>query len=398
MDEHRTAISRRTLVGGAAAAGMMMCLNPALAFADPTADKQAEAQQVLAQLNSMQASLDEASNNYFTALDEQKTAQAKMDEAQTKIDETNDQISNVQDKLSTRARSMYRSGSSTVIDLLLGATTFQQFATNWDLLTQMNENDNQLVQQSKNLRTQLQQEKQTYSEQEQVAADKAAEAKTVQDSAQETVNSMQATYDGLTAEVAELVEQERAAQEAAQAAQADQVLTQAAQAAQEHQQQGIFTPTPSTGGEEYVEPEPSPDPAPAPAPTPDPAPAPTPDPDPEPEPYPEPSYNASTGNAVVDRAYSWVGRAEYVWGACSPGQFDCSGFVSYCLTGSYGRLGTTYTFLGWPHVSNPQPGDVCTSDYHCGIYIGGGQMIHAATYGVGVIVGPVQSDMVFVRY
>ena len=386
MDEHRTAISRRTLVGGAAAAGMMMCLNPALAFADPTADKQAEAQQVLAQLNSMQASLDEASDNYFTALDEQQTAQAKMDEAQTKIDETNDQIADVQDKLSTRARSMYRSGSSTVIDLLLGATTFQQFATNWDLLTQMNENDNQLVQQNKNLRTQLQQEKQTYSEQEQVAADKAAEAKSVQESAQETVNSMQATYDGLTAEIAELVEQERAAQEAAQAAQAAQVLEQAAQAAQEHQQQGNYTPTPSTN--------PTPDPSPSPEPTPDPAP----NPSPEPEPYPEPDYNANTGNAVVDRAYSWVGRAEYEWGACSPGRFDCSGFVSYCLTGSYGRLGTTYTFLSWPHVSNPQPGDVCTSTGHCGIYIGGGQMIHAATYGVGVIVGPVQSDMVFVRY
>ena len=129
----------------------------------------------------------------------------------------------------------------------------------------------------------------------------------------------------------------------------------------------------------------------------------TPDPEPEPEPTPtptpdpEPSYDASTGNAVVDRAYSKLG-CEYVWGACSPTAFDCSGFVSYCLTGSYTRLGTTYTFLGWQQVSNPQPGDVCTSSYHCGIYIGNGQMIHASTYGVGVIVGPVQSDMIYVRY
>ena len=113
---------------------------------------------------------------------------------------------------------------------------------------------------------------------------------------------------------------------------------------------------------------------------------------------PEPSYDVVTGNAIVDRAYGWVGRAEYVWGACSPGAFDCSGFVSYCLTGSYSRLGTTYTFLGWPRVSDPQPGDVAVNEGHCGIYIGGGQMIHAATYGVGVIVGPVQSGMVFVRY
>lgn len=109
-----------------------------------------------------------------------------------------------------------------------------------------------------------------------------------------------------------------------------------------------------------------------------------------------PSYNASTGNAVVDRAYSCLG-AEYVWGGCSPGAFDCSGLVSYCLTGSYTRLGTTVTFYSWPRVSNPQPGDVCVSWEHTGIYIGGGQMIHAATFGVGVIIGPVQSGMIYVR-
>lgn len=109
-----------------------------------------------------------------------------------------------------------------------------------------------------------------------------------------------------------------------------------------------------------------------------------------------PSYNASTGNAVVDRAYSCLG-AEYVWGGCAPGAFDCSGLVSYCLTGSYTRLGTTYTFYSWPRVSDPQPGDVCVSWEHTGIYIGGGQMIHAATFGVGVIIGPVQSGMIYVR-
>ena len=115
-------------------------------------------------------------------------------------------------------------------------------------------------------------------------------------------------------------------------------------------------------------------------------------------PTPEPSYDVFTGNSIVDRAYGWVGNAEYVWGACSPGSFDCSGFVSYCLTGSYSRLGTTYTFLAWPQVSDPQPGDVCVNAGHCGIYIGGGQMIHAATEGVGVVVGPVQAGMIYVRY
>lgn len=113
---------------------------------------------------------------------------------------------------------------------------------------------------------------------------------------------------------------------------------------------------------------------------------------------PEPNYNPSTGNAIVDRAYSWVNNAEYAWGACAPGSFDCSGFVSYCLTGSYIRLGTTFDFLTWPQVSDPQPGDVCVNASHCGIYIGGGQMIHAADYGIGVISGPVQGGMIYVRY
>ena len=111
-----------------------------------------------------------------------------------------------------------------------------------------------------------------------------------------------------------------------------------------------------------------------------------------------PPYNAVTGNAVVDRAYEWLGKAEYSMGACSPGLFDCSGFVAYCLTGQYQRLGNTFTFLGWPQVSNPQPGDVCVNTQHCGIYIGNGQMIHCADYGIGVIIGPVQSGMIYVRY
>jgi len=88
------------------------------------------------------------------------------------------------------------------------------------------------------------------------------------------------------------------------------------------------------------------------------------------------SGSNANGGTIVSRAYSQLGKP-YVWGACGPSSFDCSGFVSYCLTGSYTRLGTTLTFMGWTRVSNPQPGDVVTTATHCGIYIGNGQMIHA---------------------
>lgn len=57
-----------------------------------------------------------------------------------------------------------------------------------------------------------------------------------------------------------------------------------------------------------------------------------------------------------------------------------------------------YTCLGWPRVSDPQSGDVCVSTRHCGIYVGGGRMIHADTERVGVRYGPIQRNMIFVRY
>lgn len=104
----------------------------------------------------------------------------------------------------------------------------------------------------------------------------------------------------------------------------------------------------------------------------------------------------ANGGSIVSRAYSQLGKP-YVWGAYGPNSFDCSGFVSYCLTGSYSRLGTTLTFMGWTRVSNPQPGDVVTTATHCGIYIGNGQMIHAPHTGDVVKVGPVQSGMIYVR-
>lgn len=348
---------------------MMPVAMPTEAYADPTsAEKQAEAQSVLASLNAMQAELDQASNNYYTALDEQEQAQQKMDEAQQRIDEANEQIAGLQERLGDRAKSMYRNGSASIIDVLLGSSTFTEFVNNWDLLDKMNQSDSELVNQTKDLRQQIEDEKAEYAAQEQVAAEKAAEAKKIQDEAQATVSEMQATYDSLSAEAAELLEQERAAQAAAEAAAAQQVLDEAADAAEDHQNGGTTGGGNSGGGNSGG------------------------------GSYQEPEYNPVTGNAVVDRAYQWLGNAEYVWGACSPGAFDCSGFVSYCLTGAYSRLGTTYTFLGWQHVSNPQPGDVAVNADHCGIYIGGGQMIHCATYGVGVIIGPVQSGMVFVRY
>ncbi len=100
--------------------------------------------------------------------------------------------------------------------------------------------------------------------------------------------------------------------------------------------------------------------------------------------------------AVVTRAQQALGTP-YKWGAVGPDGYDCSGLVSYCLTGQHCRIGTTSTFMGWPRVSNPEPGDICVSSTHCGIYIGPGTMIHAPTFGSVVSVASIQGDMIIVR-
>lgn len=111
----------------------------------------------------------------------------------------------------------------------------------------------------------------------------------------------------------------------------------------------------------------------------------------------EPDYDSSTGSSIVARAQSKIGCA-YEWGAAGPDTFDCSGLVSYALTGSYVHTWSTYDFMTWTRVSDPQPGDICTSATHCGIYIGNGLMIHAPQTGDVVKISSVHSGMIYVRY
>ena len=70
----------------------------------------------------------------------------------------------------------------------------------------------------------------------------------------------------------------------------------------------------------------------------------------------------------------------HVWGAVGPDGYDCSGLVSYCISGRHTRIGTASSFYSLSAVSNPRPGDiVACSSHHCAIYIGNGQMIERRT-------------------
>ena len=105
---------------------------------------------------------------------------------------------------------------------------------------------------------------------------------------------------------------------------------------------------------------------------------------------------AGNGQAIVDYACQFIGNP-YVWGAAGPNSFDCSGLVSFCLTGRYSHTYSSSDFVGLTKVSNPQPGDICVRVGHVGVYIGGGQMIHAPHTGDVVKISAVPSNMWYVR-
>ncbi len=108
------------------------------------------------------------------------------------------------------------------------------------------------------------------------------------------------------------------------------------------------------------------------------------------------SSGSYVSGSTVSRAYSALGKP-YVWGAAGPNSFDCSGLVSFCLTGRYSHTYSSSDFVGMAKVSNPQPGDICVRVGHVGVYIGGGQMIHAPHTGDVVKISSVPSNMWYVR-
>ena len=271
MSESTRGLDRRTFLTGAAALGAAVLLKPALAFAEPTAaDKLAEADAVRARIVDMQAQLDVVTEQYYKALDEHAAAQQAVADAQARIDEATAQIAGLQEKLGSRARSMYRTGQSSVLDFIMGATTFEEFAQNWDLLEKLNDNDASFVQQTKDLRAEVEAAKAELERQEQIAAEAAAEAQRIKEDAERSVAELQALLAQLDAEAQSLLAQE---QEAARQAEI------AAARSRSYGYSGTTSPVPSQG-------------------------------------------------SVVDYALSRIG-CPYVWGAAGPDAFDCSGLVRW---------------------------------------------------------------------
>ncbi|MQY25594.1 C40 family peptidase [Nocardia aurantia] len=111
---------------------------------------------------------------------------------------------------------------------------------------------------------------------------------------------------------------------------------------------------------------------------------------------PPPAAFETPGQRAADAALSKIG-SPYSYGATGPDAFDCSGLVQW----SYEQAGvdvprTSYEqeSAGAPvSLDDLQPGDVITfyGGSHSGIYVGDGNVVHAADYGQPVDVAPLYS-------
>ena len=104
------------------------------------------------------------------------------------------------------------------------------------------------------------------------------------------------------------------------------------------------------------------------------------------------------GIRVASMAYNFIG-SPYVAFGNSPAGFDCSGFVQYIYSGvgiSVSRSAGTQLFDGVSvNYDSIVSGDILVWGYadgtatHSALYVGNGQMIHAANPSMGVIISDV---------
>ena len=371
----RTANTHKNMARCAATATLACVLGLGLAapaYADTASD-----------LAAARTKLEQIGTQTQQIYDELATQTQALDQTAGEITQKQQEIADGQAKLSTYVAGEYKTGGLSLLQVLTGVDDLGDMLNRLFYYGKVSDKQAQTIQEVKELKQELT-DKQAEQEKNVAATQKKVDELNAQQAeAQSIVNSLDSQ---LQAELAAEAEANAALQAGINASTADKATMSTETAgttenANTNNNNGGQTNNNNNQGGN------------TPAPTPTPAPAPTPAPTPVPD--------NTNGSAIVSRAYSKLGCA-YSWGGIGPNSFDCSGFVSYCLTGRYCRLGTTGTFMGWTRVSDPQPGDVVVNSYHTGIYIGNGQMIHASDYSTGVIISSVAAGMnnnyIFVRY
>ncbi|MGG3467417.1 NlpC/P60 family protein [Neobacillus pocheonensis] len=301
--------------------------------------------------------------------DQIKTQQGKIENTEAEIGQAKKSLDAHKKVYSERLKSIQLEGKqsiATYAEFLLSSNDISQFLTRFtaissimesdtDLLNGLNEKENALKAAEEKLNNEYNQLKsdqaELASEQKNIAADKQEIAKELAD-AKSTLQNQQN----------QLAEQ-KAQEEAARQALLAQQRAQQAQKAQQAQQKA----KPQTSVNQTTVNKPSKS---------------------KPSAVEAPPASTGSASAVIAYAKQFLGTP-YVWGGSTPSGFDCSGFTSYVFRNAAGinlpRVSRDQQNVGTRiSPSQVQPGDLVfrgNPAYHVGIYIGGGQYIHAPQTG-----------------
>jgi cell wall-associated NlpC family hydrolase len=333
--------ARSTAVLLIVSAAVLLGASPALADSS-IASKQAEVQSVLSQISQLDGSLERAIEAYNLATDKLRKIEGDLQTNTRELHVAKSNLHRSQQALADRLVTIYTSGEeSSALGILLGAGSIDEMLNQLETVNRVSSQDVEINKQVIHFRAEVRrrriQLRNAHEQQRQVVQQRADQRASIQ--------SQLAERHQLVASIKSEIERMKA-EEAARQRELARQAQQRALAAASAPQQILSSPTDATTSANPVAPPPG-------------------------------NYSG-----VVAIAMRYLG-VPYVWGGESPSGFDCSGFVMYV----YAQVGVSLPHnaamqygYGTPvSMSQLEPGDLVFfyGLGHVGLYIGGGNFIHA---------------------
>lgn len=288
------------------------------------------------------------------------TQKGKIEETEIEIKKADEDLSNHKEVYSERLKSIQVKGNQSVVtyaELLLSAGSISEFFNRFTAISKIIENDNELLEGLRVKEVTLQEAKEQLqnhiNQLEKSKVELASEQKQIEETKKQISQKLEAAKVDLE-NLRILQEEQLAAQQ--EASQETETTPETQQQSQAQVSVNKQSTTPSVAASNVT--------------------------------------NSATANSVIANAKQYLG-VPYVWGGSTPSGFDCSGFTSYVFRSvgiSLPRTSRAQQNVGTRiSLNQVQPGDLVfrgSPAYHVGIYIGGGQYIHAPQTGDVVKIAP----------
>jgi peptidoglycan DL-endopeptidase CwlO len=327
-----------------ALAAALVAVAPTQAEPGSISSKQSEAQSVLAQIQGLDANLERAVDSYNLANEKLAGIESDLKENKVELRLARKNLRRAQKLLNAHLIALYTSGNQDAgLEVLLGATSMDDLISRLDTVNRVSDQSADVLRQVKVFRAKVKQERERLQTAQVQQARLVAQRQAEKASIEGQLASRRQLLSSIKSEITQMQAAERARQ-AELAAQARARLASNGTTVL-NASAGAVTATPTTPAPVYA---------------------------PPPAKY----------GGVVGIAMQYLGTP-YVYGGASPGGFDCSGFVMYV----FAQIGVSLPHnaaaqygYGMPVSQDQlQAGDLVFFNGlgHVGIYIGGGQFIHA---------------------